>query len=100
MTITMSISIELIKKILGNEMLEGTRYITYRKVLKAFSESDHSYMIRFHSISFNKNTCSVNARECFSDEPVYTVTFKYNKKTTIKSIVEMLNREGEKVNRK
>lgn len=88
------------KKILGNEILEGTQYITYRKVLKAFSKSDHSYMIRFHSISFDKNMCTVSARKCFSDETLYTVSFKYNKKTTVKSIVEILNKEGEKVNKK
>lgn len=57
-------------------------------------------MIRFHSISFDKNMCTVSARKCFSDETLYTVSFKYNKKTTVKSIVEILNKEGEKVNKK
>ena len=87
------------KEILGNEILEGTQYVTYRKVLKAFSKSDNSFMIRFQSISFDKNICTVSARKCFSDETLYTVSFKYNNKTTIKSIVEILNKEGERANK-
>lgn len=79
------------KDILGYEILEGVQYEIYRKVLKAFSKSNDSYSIRFQDIKFEGSTCHVSARKVFSPDNVYTVSFSYNKKTSIKSIVSLLN---------
>lgn len=79
------------KEILGYEILEGTEYITYNKVLKAFAQSDNSYQIRFKEISFKDKTCVVAARKVFSNEKLFEISFKYSKRTTIKEITERLN---------
>lgn len=79
------------KEILGYEILEGTEYITYNKVLKAFAQSDNSYQIRFKEISFKDKTCVVAARKVFSNEKLFEISFKYSKRTTIKEITEKLN---------
>lgn len=79
------------KDILGYEILEGVQYEIYRKVLKAFSKSNDSYCIRFQDIKFEGSTCYISARKVFSSDNVYTVSFPYNKKTSIKSIVSLLN---------
>ena len=79
------------KSILGYEILDGVQYETYQKVLKAFSNSNNSYGIRFQSIEFEGKICTIGARKVFSDETVYTVQFAYNAKTSIKSITDRLN---------
>lgn len=84
------------KSLLGNEILEGTQYLTYQKVLKAFSNSDKSYTYRFKSISFEDDICTVEARKVFSNDAVFSIKFKYNSKTTIKSIVALINKEENK----
>lgn len=78
------------KDLLGYEILEGVQYEIYRKVLKAFFKSKR-LGICFQSINFDGNVCRVEARKRFSDETMCTITFKYNKNTSIKSIVELLN---------
>lgn len=86
------------KDILGYEILEGIQYEIYRKVLKAFSKSNDSYWIRFQDIEFGGSTCYVRARKAFSSDNVYTISFSYNKKTSIKSIVRLLNQAAEESN--
>ena len=81
------------KSILGYEILEGTQYLTYQKVLKAFSNSAHSYSYRFKSISFDKDICKVEARKCFSNDAVFDIQFKYNSKTSIKSITTLIEEQ-------
>ena len=73
---------------LGYEILEGTQYITYQKVLKAFDYT--GYYVRFMSISFDKNICTVKAREAYENDEIFSISFKYNSKTSIKSIADML----------
>lgn len=80
------------KEILGYEILEGIEYITYRKILKAFAQSDNSYLIRFHSLSFKEKICTVSARKAFEDEKLFEISFKFSRKTTIKEITEALNK--------
>lgn len=84
------------KTLLGNEILEGTQYLTYQKVLKAFSNSDKSYTYRFKSISFDDDICTVEARKVFSNDAVFSIQFKYNSKTPIKSITALINNEENK----
>lgn len=84
------------KSLLGNEILEGTQYLTYQKVLKSFSNSDKSYSYRFKSISFDNDVCTVEARKSFSNDAVFSIKFKYNSKTTIKSITALINDEENK----
>ena len=84
------------KEILGNEILEGIQYLTYQKVLKGFSNSDKSYSYRFKSISFDNDICTVEARKVFSNDAVFSIKFKYNSKTTIKSITTLINNEENK----
>lgn len=79
------------KNILGYEILEGTQYEIYKKVLKAFSKIKKSYTIRFQSIDFNERICTVKARKVFSDETVGQISFEYNSKTSIKSIISLLD---------
>lgn len=86
------------KSLLGNEILEGTQYLTYQKALKAFSNSDYSYSYRFKSISFDNDICTVEARKVFSNDAVFSIKFKHNSKTTIKSITALINAQGAKAN--
>lgn len=79
------------KDILGYEILEGTQYEIYRKVLKAFSKIKKSYTVRFQLIEFNEGMCIVKARKIFTDETIGEISFAYNKKTSIKSIVNLLD---------
>jgi hypothetical protein len=81
---------------LGYEILEGIQYETYQKVLKAFSQYA-SYSTRFKSIAFEGNGCKVQARMMFSDDTEFEIEFKYNSKTTIKSIGKLIE-EGKKKN--
>lgn len=80
------------KKILGYEILEGVQYQIYKKVTKAFAESDFSYTFRFKDISFQPNTCKVEGRRSFESETAFGVMFCYDSETTIESIVELLNK--------
>lgn len=86
------------KTLLGYEILEGTQYLTYQKALKAFSNSDKSYTYMFKSISFDDDICTVEARKAFSNDAVFSIKFKYNSKTTIKSILALINNKEIKVN--
>lgn len=79
---------------LGYEILEGLQYEIYHKVLKAFSQYA-SYCSRFKSISFENGVCKVLARIMFSDDTEFEIEFKYNSKTSIKSIGKLL-KDGEK----
>lgn len=74
---------------LGYEALEGIQYKTYYKVLKAFSDYA-SYATKFKSISFDGNMCTVQSRIMFADEVKYEIQFKYDSKTTIKSIGKLI----------
>ena len=73
------------KEYLGYEILEGTQYKTYQKVLKAFNKYT-DYCTRFKSISFDGNKCTVQSRAIFSDDIENEWTFEYNSKTSIKTI--------------
>lgn len=80
------------KEKLGYEVLEGTQYKTYQKVLKAFSDYT-GYWTHFRSIEFSGNKCIVTGREKFKNNISGTVEFEYNSKTTIKYIGGLLQVE-------
>ena len=80
--------IRLNKDKLGYEILEGTQYKTYIKVLKAFGYT--GYWVRFSSIAFDGNLCTVKARKAFENDEIFSISFRYNSKTSIKSIADML----------
>ena len=84
------------KELLGYEALEGLQYKIYKKVEKAFSETDFSYTFRFKSISFQGDTCAVEARRAFQNDTAFTSVFSYHRKTTIKFITDRLNK-GERI---
>ena len=77
------------KEKLGYEILEGTQYKTYQKVLKAFGKYT-DYWTRFRSIDFDGKRCIVTAREAFENSEKWKVSFEYTSKTTIKSIGMLL----------
>jgi len=77
------------KEKLGYEVLEGVQYKTYQKVLKAFSKYA-GYCIRFKSISFDGDNCIIQSREVFSNDLKNEWTFKYNSKTSIRSIGNLI----------
>lgn len=81
------------KDILGYEILEGLHYKIYRKVLKAFEDSSVRYYTRFKSITFNEDECIVEAREAFKDDAIFTISFKYERSTTIKQIAKIISEE-------
>lgn len=83
---------------LGYEILEGLQYKTYQKVLKAFEYT--GYFTRFKSISFNENKCIVEARESFTDDKIFEISFDYNEKPTIKSIGKLLENEEKLTSKK
>ena len=83
------------KAILGYEVLEGEEYRVYKKVLTAFSESD-PYSLKFRSIRFDGKTCTITGRTMFQDDAVLEASFRYNSKTTIKSIRELIEQEYQK----
>lgn len=70
---------------LGYEVLEGVQYKTYKKVLKAFDEYT-SYDTKFKSISFEGDICTIQSRQMFSNDLEKEWSFKYNDRTSIKSI--------------
>lgn len=72
-----------------NNLLEGNQYLIYEKVLKAFHKYG-GYNNRFHSIEFDDCMCKVKSREAFSNKVKNEVNFKYNSKTTVKSIGELI----------
>lgn len=77
------------KEKIGYELLEGVKYKTYQKALKAFGKYT-GYWTRFKSISFDGNTCFLQAREAFKNDLLFEVSFPYNSKTTIASIGKLL----------
>ena len=84
--------IRIDKEILGFEILEGIQYKTYKKVIKAFAESDFSYTFRFKGITFQGDICRVDGRRAFHEETAFSIVFCYNRKTSIKSIIAQLNK--------
>ena len=78
---------------LGYEILEGVQYKTYQKVLKAFSKYT-SYATRFRSIDFSGDTCTVTSRIMFENDKSGEISFKYNQKTKISDIGELLKKAG------
>ena len=89
--------IKLNKDIFGYELLEGEQYKIYHKVLKAISQA--SYGARFKSISFKDHICTVQIRRAFEPTSYFQVTFKYNSKTTIKSILKLIMLEEQRIQR-
>lgn len=77
------------KSILGYEIFEGEEYRVYKKVLTAFTEAE-PYSLMFHSIRFDGKTCTITGRTMFHDDAVLETSFRYNSKTTIKSIRELI----------
>lgn len=77
------------KEKLGYEVLEGLQYKIYQKVLKAFAKYTN-YWTRFKSISFEGNTCTVQARQSFENNLLFEISFPFNSKTTIASIGQLL----------
>lgn len=78
------------KEKLGFEILEGLQYKIYQKVLKAFEYTN--YCTRFKGISFNGDKCTVQARTMFKNDLVFEVSFAFDKKTTVESIGNLLER--------
>jgi len=77
------------KEKIGYEILEGSQYETYQKVLKAFSKYT-DYCTRFKSISFEGDICTIQSREMFSNDLSKEWSFKYNSKTSIKNIGSLI----------
>lgn len=77
------------KERLGYEILEGTQYKIWKKVLKAFSKYTR-YSARFKDIKFNGNICTVEARMTFKNEQIFEASFQYSSKTSIKEIGQKL----------
>lgn len=80
------------KSILGYEIFEGKEYSIYKKVLTAFTEAE-PYSLMFHSIRFDGKNCTITGRTMFHDDAVLETSFRYNSKTTIKSIRELIEQE-------
>lgn len=85
------------KEHLGYEILEGVQYKIYRKVLKAFEDTD--YCTRFKSISFKDKECTVQARKIFDNDIIFEVSFPYNSKTSIRSISKLLESKENEIKR-
>jgi hypothetical protein len=79
------------KEKIGYEVLEGTQYKTYQKVLKAF-RNYADYCTRFKSISFDKDICIIQSRQMFSNDLSKEWSFKYDSKTSIKSIGNLITK--------
>jgi len=81
------------------DTLEGDRYQFYIKVLKAFKKGD-LYIYRYGGIDFkDDNIATIYIREAFGglstegSQP-FSVKIKWDKKTTIKSILEIMRKGG------
>lgn len=83
------------KEKLGYEILEGVQYKIYEKVMKAFGEYT-SYYTRFKSLSFDGDTCIVEARVAFKQDTIFEISFPYNSNTTIKEIGKLLKEKDTK----
>lgn len=82
--------IKIDKSIIGYEILEGVQYKTYQKALKAVSRAS-CFNYRFGGIEFSGNVCMLGIRKVFSEEEIASVSFKYNSKTTISRIEELVD---------
>lgn len=82
------------KEKLGYEILEGLRYKTYQKVLKAFEYTN--YCTRFKGISFDGDKCTVQARTMFKNDLDFEVSFSFDKKTTVEEIGKILESADKK----
>ena len=80
---------------LGYEALEGVQYEIYQKVMRAFRKYAE-YSCKLKSVSFNDDVCTVEGRKMFSGETKFEINFKYNGKTTIKSIGKLIKEAEEK----
>lgn len=83
-----SFDMEKLSKI---QLLEGTEYKTFIKVEKALKYC----WLRFKDINFQNGVCYVDLREIFQDETYASFKFKYTSKTTIKEIVNVMNKSLE-----
>jgi hypothetical protein len=87
-----------IKNMQEIELLEKDKYIIYCKILKAFNRGDE-YWYRFGGVKFcGKNIVEIIIRERFggllNPSKPFNFKMKYNKKTTIKSILENMYDNG------
>lgn len=69
--------------------MEGAQYKIYQKVTKAFKNFT-SYDTRFKSISFDGDLCTVQARKAYKNDLFFEVSFRFNSKTTVASIGNIL----------
>ena len=88
-------------KIIGldkKDLYEKDQYVFYKKVLKAF-QRQYDYSYRFGGLDFVKNDFArIWIREVFggingSSKP-FSFLMKWNKKTTIKRILKLMNQHG------
>lgn len=90
-----------IKGLTKDSLLEGVQYKFKRKVLKAFYWGEHDYKYRFGGLEFTGDkgrTAIIKIREKWGGinhtSIPFDVVIKWNTKTTIKSILEEMTKQG------
>jgi hypothetical protein len=83
-----------------DEILEGDEYVFYRKVLKAFYRG-YEFNYRFGGVTFDGRDATIWVREAFGglgdlhhQSKPFPVPIHWNKKTTIKSILQTMRDHG------
>ena len=71
-------------------LLNEKEYNIYEKSIKAINKCN-DYSIRYKDIKFKNNKCTLKLRARFSNDTLFEIEFKYNAKTTIKEIVNIIN---------
>jgi hypothetical protein len=78
-------------KIPSDVLLIGVERIIYQKCTKAIDKA--AYSIRYRDIYFGGGVCTLEMRKSFSNDLLKKIEFKYNSRTTIKSILELINND-------
>lgn len=74
-------------------LITDEEFKVYEKCIKALRKCEYGTL--YHSISFDGKECTLNIRKKWSRSIFKTVKFTYNSKTTIKSIVELVEKAEE-----
>ena len=75
-------------------LITTEEYKIYEKCIKAINKCDYSTL--YKGIKFEEKTCILECRQKWSSDTWKQIKFEYNSKTTIKSIVKLIEDADEK----
>lgn len=85
----------VLKNISEESLLYGEQYKMKQKVIKAFARGDE-WLYRYGGVKFDNNVIHVKVREraAINNREPFIISFEWNKKMTIKEILQILKDNG------